>query len=117
MYTAYRSPAITLTSQPSPDLHADLLVVPVFTDDHFGDEAMLDAASGGEVLRAQARGDLTGKLFEALATSTSLTKLEDAARLAGRRGESDRTSRPIICAALRSWVALRLGSGASPVSR
>ena len=73
MYTAYRSPAITLTSQASPDLHADLLVIPVFTDDQFGDEAMLDAASGGEVRRAQARGDLTGKLFEALATSTSLT--------------------------------------------
>ena len=30
MHTAYRSPAITLTSQPSQDLHADLLIIPVF---------------------------------------------------------------------------------------
>ena len=71
MHTAYRSPAITLTSQRSADLHADLLIIPVFADDDFGDEATLDAASGGEVQRARARGDLTGKLFEALAVATS----------------------------------------------
>ena len=70
MHTAYRSPAITLTSQPSADLNADLLIFPVFTDDDFGDEAGLDAASGGEVLRAKVRGDLTGKLFDVFAATT-----------------------------------------------
>jgi hypothetical protein len=73
MHTAYRSPAITLASLPSADLHSDLLIIPVFSDDDFTDEATLDAASGGEVSRARTRGELTGKLYEALATSTSFT--------------------------------------------
>ena len=34
-------------------------------------KATLDAASGGEVSRARARGELTGKLYEVLATATS----------------------------------------------
>jgi leucyl aminopeptidase len=72
MHTAYRSPAITLTSQSSADLHSDLLVIPVFIDDDFSDEGALDAASGGEVSRARARGELTGKLYEQFATSTAL---------------------------------------------
>ena len=72
MHTAYRSPAITLTSQPSADLQSDLLVIPVFTDDDFADEGALDAASGGEVSRARERGELTGKLYEQLAIATSL---------------------------------------------
>jgi leucyl aminopeptidase len=73
MHTAYRSPAITLTSQPSPDLHTDLLIIPVFADDDFADHATLDAASGGEVQRARERGELTGKLYDVLATATSST--------------------------------------------
>ncbi|HKH70182.1 MAG TPA: hypothetical protein VKA59_02475, partial [Vicinamibacterales bacterium] len=71
MHTAYRSPAITLTSQPSADLQTDLLVIPVFTDDDFSDEGTLHAASGGEVARARGRGELTGKLYEVLATATA----------------------------------------------
>jgi leucyl aminopeptidase len=71
MHTAYRSPAIALTSQPTAALHTDLLVIPVFTDDEFSDEGTLDAASGGEVSRARARGELTGKLYEVLPTATS----------------------------------------------
>jgi leucyl aminopeptidase len=72
MHTAYRSPAITLSSQSSADLQTDLLVIPVFIDDDFSDEGTLDAASGGEVSRARARGELTGKLYEQLTTSTAL---------------------------------------------
>ena len=71
MQTAYKSPAITLASQASADLHTDLLVIPVFSDDDFSDEATLDAASGGEVQRARGRGELTGKLYEVFATSLS----------------------------------------------
>src|SRR5919109_3984848 len=73
MHTAYRSPAITLTSQPSADLQSDLLVIPVFTDDDFSDEGALDAASGGEVSRARARGELTGKPYEVLAVASSFS--------------------------------------------
>jgi leucyl aminopeptidase len=73
MHTAYRSPAITLASQPSADLHSDLLIIPVFVDDGFTDEVTLDAASGGEVQRARSRGELTGKLYEVLAIATSFS--------------------------------------------
>jgi leucyl aminopeptidase len=69
MHTAYRSPAIALTSQSSTDLHADLLIIPAFTDDSFDDEAALDGASGGEVTLAKSRGDLTGKLYEVFAAT------------------------------------------------
>ncbi|HEY9463394.1 MAG TPA: M17 family peptidase N-terminal domain-containing protein, partial [Vicinamibacterales bacterium] len=81
MHTAYRSPAITLTSQPCADLQTDLLVIPVFTDDDFSDEPTLDAASGGEVSRARARGELTGKLYEALPTATSSSNWKTARAL------------------------------------
>jgi len=88
MHTAYRSPAITLTSQPSADLQSDLLVIPVFSDDDFSDENALDASSGGEVSRARARGELTGKPYEQLATSLSNWKTPRALLVgAGSRTE------------------------------
>jgi leucyl aminopeptidase len=62
-----------LTAQPSADLHTDLLVIPVFTDDDFSDEDTLDAASGGEISRARSRGELTGKPYDVLAIGTSFT--------------------------------------------
>ncbi len=93
MHTAYRSPAITLTSQSSADLQTDLLVIPVFTDDDFSDEGTLDAASGGEVSRARARGELTGKLYEGLATATSLAQWKTPrALLVGAGSRKDCTS-------------------------
>ncbi|HLG60032.1 MAG TPA: leucyl aminopeptidase [Vicinamibacterales bacterium] len=71
MHTAYRSPVLTATARPSGDLQADLLVIPVFTDDDLADEPGLDTAAGGEVTRARERGELTGKLFEVLVIATS----------------------------------------------
>jgi leucyl aminopeptidase len=73
MQTVHRPPAITLTTQPSAELHADLLVIPVFSDDDLADEAGLDQASGGEITRARARGELTGKLYEVVAAPTAST--------------------------------------------
>ena len=93
MHTAYRSPAITLTSQPSADLQTDLLVIPVFSDDDFSDEGTLDASSGGEVSRARARGEFTGKLYEALATTTASAKWKTPrALLVGAGSRSDFTA-------------------------
>jgi len=93
MHIAYRSPAITLTSQPCADLQTDLLVIPVFIDDDFSDERTLDAASGGEVSRARARGELTGKLYEALATATSSSNWKTArALLVGAGNRKDFTA-------------------------
>jgi leucyl aminopeptidase len=93
MHTAYRSPAITLSSQPSADLQTDLLVIPVFIDDDFSDEGTLDAASGGEVSRARARGELTGKLYEQLPTTTALGNWKTArALLVGAGSRKDFTA-------------------------
>ena len=115
MHTAYRSPAITLTSQPSPDLHADLLIIPVFT-------ATISATKPRwtrrpvEVLRAQG-----GAISPASCSRHSPPRPRSPtgrrrAPCWSARGVAP-TSRPIICAALRSSVALRPGSGASRVSR
>jgi leucyl aminopeptidase len=71
MHTAHRSPVVTATARPSSDLQADLLVIPVFSDDDLADEPGLDRASGGEVMRARERGEFSGKPFEVLVTATS----------------------------------------------
>jgi leucyl aminopeptidase len=108
MHTAYRSPAITLTSQPSPDLHADLLIIPVFADDDFSDQASLDAASGGEVLRARARGHLTGKLFDVFATATASANWKTPrVVLVGAGGRKDFTSDSLRRVAVVGALAAR----------
>ena len=43
----------------------DVLALPIFEDDDFADVTELDGATGGEVGRARASGELKGKLFEA----------------------------------------------------
>ena len=62
MLTVHQTPAIVLTTRASSDIEADLLVFPVFEDDTLADEADLNAASGGEVAAARARGEITGKV-------------------------------------------------------
>jgi len=69
MLTVHQTPAIALTTKASRDIETDLLVVPVFEDDTLTDEADLDGASGGEVARARARGELTGKAFDLVFTA------------------------------------------------
>jgi leucyl aminopeptidase len=71
MQTAYNTPPLTLTGSPAAELDADLLVIPSFVDDEFADESDLDRASGGEVGRARARGEFTGKPYEVLVTALS----------------------------------------------
>jgi leucyl aminopeptidase len=69
MQTAHRTPALTLSTRATAEIDADLLVIPVFEDDDLRDESGLDAASGGEVQRGRARGDLTGKAYEIFLTT------------------------------------------------
>jgi leucyl aminopeptidase len=71
MQTAYKTPPLTLSGQLAAELDVDMLVVPVFVDDEFVDEPELDRASGGEVGRARARGEFTGKPYEVLVTALS----------------------------------------------
>lgn len=69
MPTVHRTPALALTIQPAAAIETDLLVIPVFEDDDLGDEPDLDAASGGEIGRAQGRGELRGTLYESVAAA------------------------------------------------
>ena len=62
MLTVHRTPVIALTTRASSDIEADLLIFPVFEDDTLADEADLDAAAGGEIAAARARGEITGKV-------------------------------------------------------
>jgi leucyl aminopeptidase len=71
MQTAYKTPLLTLTSHMAAELDVDLLVIPSFVDDEFVDEPDLDRASGGEVGRARARAEFTGKPYEVLVTALS----------------------------------------------
>ena len=71
MQTAYKTPPLTLTGHPAAELDVDLLVVPAFIDDEFTDEPDLDRASGGEIGRARARGEFSGKPYEVLMTALS----------------------------------------------
>ena len=74
MNTAFRSLAISVHAQPANEISADLLVIPVFVDDDLADEPGLDGATGGELGRARARGEFTGKPYEMLAVATSTWK-------------------------------------------
>src|SRR5262245_49039155 len=69
MQKVHRTPAFTLTVQPTAEIDAELLVIPFFEEDDLSDEAGLDAASGGEIGRAHGRRELTGKLYETSAMS------------------------------------------------
>jgi leucyl aminopeptidase len=71
MQTAYRTPPLSLTGNPAAELDVDLLVIPAFVDDDFVDEPDLDRASGGEIGRARARGEFTGKPYEVLVVALS----------------------------------------------
>ena len=68
MLTVHQTPDVALTARASSDIEADLLIFPVFEDDALADEPGLDAASGGEVDAARARGEITGKAFSLFVT-------------------------------------------------
>jgi len=74
MDTAFRSLAISAHAHPANEISVDLLVMPAFVDDDLADEPGLDGATGGELGRARARGEVTGKPYETLAVATSTWK-------------------------------------------
>jgi leucyl aminopeptidase len=71
MDTAHRTPSVQASTRSTCDLDTDLLVIPVFENDDFADEPGLDAASGSEVSRAQARAEFNGKPYESLLTTVA----------------------------------------------
>jgi leucyl aminopeptidase len=71
MHTVSTTPAVAVTVRPARELTADLLVVPAFEADDLEDYPDLDPATGGEIARARARGELTGKPFELFVTNVT----------------------------------------------
>ena len=128
MRTVYTTPAIARTAGPAPQIDADLLIVPVFAEDDLADEAGLHQASGGEVERARARGEFTGKLFDQFVTGVTASGWK-ASRLvlvgAGPRAEftPDRLRRVAVVGGLaarqrrvaRIGVLHREGTGVTGV--
>jgi leucyl aminopeptidase len=66
MQIVHKTPRLTASARPTAELDSELLVFPAFEDDDFGDDPQLDAASGGEVGRARARGEFKARLYESL---------------------------------------------------
>jgi len=71
MHSVHQTPALTLVTRATHELDADILVVPVFEDDPFSDEAGLDAATGGELTRARARSEFKGEAYEVFSASAA----------------------------------------------
>jgi leucyl aminopeptidase len=74
MHTVHRTPSVALTTRAARDIDTDLLVIPVFEDDTLDDLGDLDAASGGEVSRARARGEFKAKAYEVFSTPVASWK-------------------------------------------
>ena len=103
MHRPYRTPTIAATARPTGELDADLLVIPVFQDDDFADEAGLDAASDGELVRARERGEFRAKLYDVFVTPVTGWKSGRLALIgAGPRAEftADRLRRIAIAGGL-----------------
>ena len=81
------------TSQPSADLHADLLVIPVFADDDFSDEASSMLRRAGKFARSRA-GRAHRQAVRRVRHGDRVCQLEDASRLCSSVREAARTSRP-----------------------
>ncbi|MBI2188064.1 MAG: leucyl aminopeptidase [Acidobacteria bacterium] len=62
--TVHRTPSIGITTTAPRDIATEFLVLPVFEDDVIPEEADVDAASGGEVGGARARGEFKGGAYE-----------------------------------------------------
>jgi leucyl aminopeptidase len=67
MQTVHKTPAFAVTADVA-DLTGEFLVIPIFENDDFRDIAWLLQRSSGQIERARARGELTGKLYDLVIT-------------------------------------------------
>ena len=63
MPTVHKTPAFAATTEAA-ELTAEFLLVPTFEQDDFSDVPWLTARAHGQIERARARGELSGKLYE-----------------------------------------------------
>jgi hypothetical protein len=88
MHSAHQTPAVTIDSRSLRQIPVDLIVVPSFEDDALEGLSELDSATGGELGRARARGEFTGKLFELFYTPVAGMKASRVVLVgAGKCGE------------------------------
>jgi leucyl aminopeptidase len=106
MRTAYTTPDVALTTRPTDEIDADLLVIPVFQDDDLADEPGLDRAAGGEVTRARARGEFKAALFDVFITTAASWKAPRVA-LVGAGPRADVTADHLRRIAIVGGLAAR----------
>ena len=125
MHTVHRTPSVAVTTRAAREIDTDLLIIPAFEEDDLGDVGDLDAASGGEVDGARARGEFKGKAFDVFSTPTPGWRAARVALVgAGPRHEftSDRLRRIAVVGGLaarqrrmtRIAVLHRAGTSVSP---
>src|SRR3990170_3689600 len=89
MDSAHMGAELQVSAGPASVVDTEILAVPVFEDDPPGDVADFSEATGGELARAMAAGEFTGKLHDVFLTPVAAGAWR-AARLlfvgAGRRG-------------------------------
>jgi leucyl aminopeptidase len=105
MQMVHTVPAVALATVGPSESTSDVLVIPVFEQDDFGDIEGLDAATNGEMGRARQRGEFRGKLYELFFTpagSNGWRPSRVALTGAGPRNEYsiDRIRRIVTTAAL-----------------
>ena len=105
MPTAHKTPPINLTTAPSRDLDADLLVIPVFEDDDLVDEAGLDEASAGDIGAARGRGEFRGKPYDVFVTPLRGWKSVIATGSTTVKSRGDSTERPFTVTRILPVVA------------
>src|SRR5690349_9746018 len=67
MQTVHKTPAFALTADVA-DITGEFLVIPTFENDDFHDIPWLSPRSSGQIDRARARQELTGKLYDVVVT-------------------------------------------------
>ncbi len=107
MNTVYQSVDVRLGTGRYAASDADLLFLPLFEQDDLSDAADLDAATGGAVSRARARGEIVGKPFDLFLAPTTGWKTDRVALIgAGPRQEwtTERVRRFATAAGLAARV-------------
>jgi leucyl aminopeptidase len=107
MQTVYKTPSVRLTDEPTRDIDVDLIVIPVFEDDDFGDDSELDTMAGGAISRARRSGEFKGKPFEVFVTELSKDSKASRAMLVGTGGRDTVTADVLRRAAATAGLAAR----------
>jgi leucyl aminopeptidase len=102
MQTVHKTPAFVAAADAA-ELSGEFLIIPTFENDDFADVPWLKPRASGQIDRARARGELTGKLYEVFLTSLDGDRPVRAVLVGGGARDaftSDRLRRATITAGL-----------------